>query len=449
MPSKAVFDIDALVQPISDENPCGIDLRENANANSLYYQIKDARQAARAAERANMFDSEESANLINNWKPVAELAPKILAKESKDLEIASWYLEALIRLNGFQGLADGLELIEQLIQHCWEGIYPLPDEDGLETTVNALSGLNGISGEGSLIAPMRNAPITPTGDMGEFSFWHYQQARDTDKIADADKKETKIASLGFSLNSIEQLIHQSENGFCIDLMAYLNRAVAAFSSINKMLREKCGDLAPPSSHIQSTLEEIQRTFRHIAKDKLIEESAASQVDSNASDDLDAQTSAHSEQSTPAHINTGSNANTYNGVSHRAEAFQKMQEACDYFRIHEPHTPLVSALERLIRWGHMPLHELMAELMPDPTARAFYTQLTGAPVGYESSADMTTLANYEKSAQIAGSGSHSLSNSNVSNNSNSSNSISGTSASTGNQAAKESETTEESGDELKW
>lgn len=443
MPSVAVFDIDALIHPISDESPCGIDLRENASANSLYYQIKDARQAARAAERANMFDPDESANLVNNWKPVAELAPKILSDQSKDLEIASWYLEALIRLKGFQGLADGLELIEQLIQNCWNGIYPLPDEDGLETTVNALSGLNGISGEGSLIAPLRNAAITPTGEMGEFSFWDYQQARDADKIADTDKKESKIASLGFSLDTIKQLLSQSDDTFCVELLTHLNRSVDAFSSINNSLREKCGDLAPPSSHIQSTLEEIQRTFRHLAKDKLAAAQAESDSNqnSNVQPNLDTHSNLHGRSNLHEQSALDTKANqsayqsaagmAYQGASHRAEAFQKMQEACDYFRIHEPHTPLVSALERLIRWGHMPLHELMAELMPDPTARAFYTQLTGAPVGGEASANIA-LSNYETTAQTP-------------------NTVSPSHANTAgaNQPAEEAETAEESGDEMKW
>lgn len=396
MPSVDIIEIEDLTQPIGDDNPCGIDLRISADPNSIYYKIKDARQAARAAERANMFDPDESSNLINNWKPVADLAPQILKENSKDLEIASWYLEALIRLKGFQGLATGLALIEQLIEHCWDGIYPLPDEDGLETTVNALAGLNGISGEGSLIAPMRNAPITPYGDMGTFNFWQYQQARDADKIADPDKQQQKIADLGYNLGDIEKLISQSDNDFCTNLLNHLTRASESFNKINQSLRDKCGDMAPPSSHIQTTLEEILRTFRHLAKDKLVaEQLASSQLSDSQLENTDPNTS-HGERAIETPTVNASKSYSSTGVTNRDEAFRKMQEACDYFKINEPHTPLVSALERLIRWGHMPLHELMAELMPDPTARAFYTQLTGAALG--SDANTATMETYTNTAQ---------------------------------------------------
>ncbi|MFT6123142.1 MAG: type VI secretion system protein ImpA [Oleiphilaceae bacterium] len=53
---------------------------------------------------------------------------------------------------------------------------------------------------------------------------------------------------------------------------------------------------------------------------------------------------------------------------------------NYFRQTEPHSPLCGALERVVEWGNMSLQELMLALIPDASARANYTQLTGIDLG---------------------------------------------------------------------
>ena len=94
MASPHIIDIDELLQPISADSPQGSDIREDSSPTSLYYQIKDARNAARAAERASLFDPDEASNVLNEWRPILDLAPTILKENSKDLEVASWLLEA-------------------------------------------------------------------------------------------------------------------------------------------------------------------------------------------------------------------------------------------------------------------------------------------------------------------------------------------------------------------
>ena len=106
MASPHIIDIDELLQPISADSPQGSDIREDSSPTSLYYQIKDARNAARAAERASLFDPDEASNVLNEWRPILDLAPTILKENSKDLEVASWLLEALIRFHDFPGLRD-------------------------------------------------------------------------------------------------------------------------------------------------------------------------------------------------------------------------------------------------------------------------------------------------------------------------------------------------------
>ena len=62
MPSTEVLDFGALIAPIAGDNPAGTDLRGDPSPRSPYYTVKDARSAARAAERQIAMEGEEPAS---------------------------------------------------------------------------------------------------------------------------------------------------------------------------------------------------------------------------------------------------------------------------------------------------------------------------------------------------------------------------------------------------
>ncbi|MCV5979182.1 type VI secretion system ImpA family N-terminal domain-containing protein, partial [Escherichia coli] len=76
-----------------------------------------------------------------------EDVPEILTNQSKDLEFVAWLIEALTRLYGFRGMGVGYKLATSLIENFWDDLYPMPDEDGIETRISAIIGLNGIDSE--------------------------------------------------------------------------------------------------------------------------------------------------------------------------------------------------------------------------------------------------------------------------------------------------------------
>ncbi len=81
-----VIDIDGLLAPISEDAPAGTDPRQDTSSASLYYKTKDARNAARSAERASV---EIGGAPPEEWGDVADTAMTILSGHGKDLEIAA------------------------------------------------------------------------------------------------------------------------------------------------------------------------------------------------------------------------------------------------------------------------------------------------------------------------------------------------------------------------
>lgn len=367
MASNALIDIEALLRPISEDQPTGVDCREDSSPLSNYQTIKGARNAARAEERNNLFsDSNKEAD--DHWRKVITLAPQMLTEETKDLEILCWYCEAMIRRHGFAGLRDTFRVLQGFTEKFWDQLYPMPDEDGIETRVAPLAGLNGEGAEGVLIAPIRNALITEGHTVGPFSFWHYQQALEAQRKVDDDARERKIKELGYSAEDIEKAVEESSTQFMIELRDDIAECLELYRAINQQLDELCGSYdAPPASNVINVLEECHGAVIHLGRHKFpAEEDSPTEEDTASTDD-----------STVSDSGVAAARPTAMGpVTSREQAFKQLLEIAEFFRKTEPHSPVSYVLQKAVKWGNMPLFELMQELIGDDAALAEYSKLTG-------------------------------------------------------------------------
>jgi type VI secretion system protein ImpA len=368
MASEETLDIEALLAPISAESHTGQDLRADISAVSPYRKLRDVRSAAREFERGSVLEDDPGA-ATSYWRPVLDTAPEILGTLSKDLEVAAWLIEAEVRLNGFAGLRDGLRLTRELVERYWEELYPSPDEDGLATRVAPLAGLNGEGGEGTLIAPMRRVALTEAVAGGPFALWHYQQAAEVSQIADAERRKRRLGSGAVALETVEKAAAATTPQFFAALSADLTACLDEFDRLTAKLDALCGpEHAPPSSNIRNTLIACQEalTFMHPPK---------------------AETSEHGDEQTTGLGNVESTERNSDppvlqgqtspsSFSSREDAFRILLSIAGFFRRTEPHSPIPYLLEQAVRWGRMPLPDLLKELVDDDKARAEVCRLAG-------------------------------------------------------------------------
>ncbi|SCU87396.1 conserved hypothetical protein [Cupriavidus necator] len=50
------------------------------------------------------------------------------------------------------------------------------------------------------------------------------------------------------------------------------------------------------------------------------------------------------------------------IEDRAHAYQLIRDVADYLARHEPHSPTPYLLRRAVRWGQMPLADLMQDIL---------------------------------------------------------------------------------------
>jgi type VI secretion system protein ImpA len=358
MASQEVLDLARLLLPIAGPTPAGEDLRADSSPNSLYYLIKDARSAARAAERQIVMD-EDQPSAKPDWRPVLENAKKALAEKTKDLEIAAYLIEALVRLHGFDGLRDGFRLSGGLVEQFWDGLYPLPDEDGLPTRVAPLTSLNGDDAEGTLIAPLALVPLTQGSSVGPFALYHYQQAQSLGQVQDEQAREKRLKRGAVSLETFQRAVVETPASFFVTLVQDLTQCQNEFAKLNGLLEEKCGGRAPPSSNIRGALAACLEAVNYVARDKL--STALAQAQPAA----DGEPAPGDGQGAAA---AGGPAAVAGVIRNREDAFRTLLQVADFFRRVEPHTPVSYALEQAVRWGRMTLPELLTELIPEKAPR---------------------------------------------------------------------------------
>jgi len=380
-------DIQSLLSPIDGDNPCGVDLRESASTD--YQILKDARRTISGLVRARKFDSDADGEINSHWQTIYKLAPQVIKDQSKDLEVAAWFAEASLKLYGYSGLREAFALNEGLVEQYFDHIYPLPDEDGIETRVYPLIGLNGEDGSGTLILPLKNVALSEDFDTA-FTFNLYSRCVEAEQITDPDAKRQRTDDIGLSLEAINKQVNASSNDFYQALIEDLEACLEHFNNMTNLLDTKCGLAdSPPSSAIKKSLEAVLDAIKSLTKSKFVVTPTSSETTEETNqaspDAMTANTSSPASQQTSISVGT---------ISSRTEALNQLLLVANYFRQTEPHSPLCGALERVVEWGNMSVQELMLALIPDTSARAVYTQLTGIDLGE----DATPIGQLSQSAK---------------------------------------------------
>jgi type VI secretion system protein ImpA len=375
MASSEVLDFELLLAPIAGDNPTGVSLRDDYSPTSSYNTIKTARDAARAAERQMVMTGDAPVGPVAGWEPILKLGTKILGEESKNLEVAAWLTEALVRKYGFAGLRDGFRLLRELSERFWDGLYPLPDEDGVIARVAPLTGLNGQESDGVLLKPIANIPITARGAQRPFTLADYKRACEISGISDPEKRARMIDQGMPTLEKFEQASRETSAEFWRDLVEDLEACREEFHRLCDIIEEKCGkdddgfSLAPPTSNIRNALEKAHEDVLNLSRGRLADSSAQT-AEAGESTMLVA-----SDANTPMVGGTvaGSVASR---VQTREDAFRLLLQVAEFFKRTEPHSPVSYALEQAVRWGKMPLPDLWAELVPDESARSQLFKIVG-------------------------------------------------------------------------
>lgn len=350
------FDLAALLEPIPGDAPQGVDIREDFSSQSPYNRLRDARSDARDAEKMIDNGDPNAGDPTPSWRIVRDVGLKTLQEGAKDLEVAAWVTEAYVRSHGLAGLYAGASLIKGLAEQYWDGIFPLPDDYGVETRVAPLTGLNGRDGGGSLIQPLYKLHFFDRRDGTPVTFFTYQSSEQLPALP-AERRDARIAAGAVPWDDMENEA-RAAGAAMARLRDQSAAALEAWEGMAGVLDEKASEDPPSTSHVRDMLRHIHEVAIRYAPAATEQPEEATGEPMAAASDATAAPGAAG----PAGFSAGART-----VS-RDDALKTLETIATFFRRTEPASPLAYTLDDAIRRARLTWPELLEEVVPDISVR---------------------------------------------------------------------------------
>lgn len=333
----------ALRQPIPGSDPGGIDLSFLAEF--------DAIVDARRGDDPSLDQGEWTRELKTaDWPRVARLSYDALSERSKDLRIAGWYLEARTQADGLQGFAEGYEVLAALCEEHWSDMHPRAEDD--EERLGCLQWIATQSPRW-----LRGVPLLGKGSESLDTLPSFAERHPEIKLDGAGTVATWRRSMP------DEPLHAAS--------ASVRAALLAIDALDGVVDTQTGSQGPSFSGVRDVLGHVLAALAIPA--------AAMNYPSDSlrsNDDLPDCSAGFNDSgkrspppSMPAsHQNACDDAPWITQtITDRKSALRALRDIAHFFRQTEPHSPVAYLADKAARWGNMPLHEWLGQVLGDGEA----------------------------------------------------------------------------------
>ena len=350
-----------LLEPIPGEDIGGTDLSFSA----AFDEIRESRRH----DETGLAQGEWEIDLKTaQWPRVKELAENILSTQSKDLQVAAWYAEAMTRLKGFEGLAAGLQVMDGLLNDFWEFCYPGYDPDDLEERAGKIEWLNK-----QMPLVIREIPITDRAS-GSYSWLKWEESRAIDNLGlkDSAAREKAIAAGKLSGEAFDKAVQASGRTYYEKLYPRIQEAVQVGECLEQRVDQRFGVDAPSLKDLRQALQSCDELVA-----KLLARFGGGAVSAVETSTGNGRTSRASSASQAVPIAPATRMNV-GLIVNRTDAIDALREVASYFRHHEPHSPVALLAERAANWAEMPLEKWLSAVIKDQSTLGQLRELLDIP-----------------------------------------------------------------------
>jgi type VI secretion system protein ImpA len=337
MSTENIIDIANLIAPISQDAPQGIDVRSDAKVQSLYYDLKETRHNLRQQEDELLLSDDDN-TLLPSWQAVIQQAETLLSSHSKDLEIAAWLVEGLVREHGYQGLIAGCQLLIQLVNQYAEVIYPEADEEGNVTRLMSIAMLSGSAHPGTVTSAINLTPITEVADVN-FNMWELYQ------LQSIPSEQLGAQAL---VKAFDKLSDEQRSA----IMTMWETTLQAINDLDTSLTAAYAKEAPSLVQLKEAISGALKLFKHI-------------LNTFYQGDLSIPEASPTEEEPQQH---GS----------RQAAIKAIKMALGYYEDKEPHSPILYLLQRSLRWSEQDLQQIFSEIIVHDEMKEDMARALGMP-----------------------------------------------------------------------
>jgi len=345
-----------LLNPIPGAKPGG----ENLRYAPVYDKIKEARREDDEGPQGVWAHERK----VADWGLVVKLASDTLATKTKDLQLAAWLTEAMLRRDGVNGLRESLELIRGLIEKFWDDLYPELEDGDAEMRAAPLQWVGD-----RLEIQIKNIPLTKS----RLTWYKYKESRsvvpeDESKKSDAKRKEreAQIKEGKLPPEEFDKAFAETPKAFYLALEESFDNTLQTVSDLSDLCNEKFGDVAPSYGTMQRALEEVRQVThvllqvkREKEPDPVAEpepppppEPVAQAAPPAAAQPVAAAAAAAAAAPAPAPVPPPKPAGLAIEPVDRPDAIARVVGAARFLRQKDEYSPAPYLLLRGLRWGEL-------------------------------------------------------------------------------------------------
>lgn len=335
-------DLEKLLSPISDSEPCGPDL----GLDPLFDDIENLLKGTPEVDLGSYTKPGEPPD----WRALQKKTIEFLEK-SRHLRPALILVGCLLRTRGITGYRDGVQYVRSLVENNWPTLHPLldPDDDNDPTRrLNQLSTLTqprgAVSGWLTLSEYLHTTPLCrPPGTTG-ITYDEILQAQQSANGLNPDTPTGKALRAAPAEEIVET--HTA-----------LGEALEAIRGIDTFLTNTLGAGGTISFEDGTRLlAEMQKCLQPFLPASA---AAASDAPADSADSSGSDGQSTSEVAAPA---AGAGTFVISGsIRSREGVLQALEAVCDYYRQVEPGSPVPFIIRRAQKMVTMNFVEVMQEL----------------------------------------------------------------------------------------
>jgi type VI secretion system protein ImpA len=339
---NARWDGQALVEPVSADEPCGRNL-EDTDTLAAFDAFELFGQSTLDIEKDQNGKEIKRKNRPPDWTEIRGRSLDAL-KGSRDLRLLAHLGTALLRTDGLPAFVETLDVASQWLERYWSHVYPLLDADDAIFRRNAL---NCFADPVAVVDGLRRAAIVSSRQHGRFSLRDLDLAAGLLTPGQAEEKpDAAQITAAFGATPIDDLRALSQA---------VVRGLTALDGIDAIMRREAGVEAAPS------FEPLSTQFKKM--DAALRAQLARHPDGSP-----AESAADAE---PASGGGGGAVMAVGAIKSRQDAIRALDAAAEFFRRNEPSSPIPMFLDRAKRLVSKDFLEVLADVAPDalPQARS--------------------------------------------------------------------------------